>query len=90
METYCSAIGLPFSEHMLTWEPKHFLAWKTKLFHEVLHNVVAESTGFIKQSPTGNSEKSLEALPLDFQAAVKDAIPVYEKLYNVRMVPNAV
>ena len=87
---YCSSTGLPFSEHMLTWEPNAFPEWKRTLFYEDFHNKVMASSGFIGISPAGSSEKSLEALPPDFQAAVKDAMPVYEKLYSVRTRPIAI
>ena len=87
MEMYCRTTGLPYAEHMLTWEPKVFAEWKECMHYQVWHGKVMASSGFVKHVPS-NSKSSLKDLPSEIQEAVKSALPFYEKLYSVRRVPN--
>ena len=89
MEMYCKATGLPFAEHMLTWESKTFPEWKECMYYEAMHSQVIASSGFVKNTRR-SSKTSLEDLPPELQEAVKHALPFYEKLYSVRSVPNGV
>lgn len=86
---YCRTTGLPFAEHMLTWEPKVFPEWKECLRYQAWHGKVIASSGFVKRVPE-SSKASLKDLhvPSELQEAVKHALPFYEKLYSVRSVPT--
>ena len=84
MEMYCRETGLPFSENMLSWEPKVLPDWEQC---PAWYRGVMKSTGFEKAA--GKSTVDPDLLP-EFQDAVKEALPYYEKLYSVRRLPISV
>ena len=84
MEMYCREAGLPYTEDMLTWEPKVFPDWKQYPKYYIWHENVTSSTGF-KPKKAGATEVTL--LP-EFLKAVEKAIPYYERLNSVRRVPQ--
>ena len=87
-EMYCKTTGLPFAEHMLTWEPKTFPEWKECLYYKAWHGKVIASSGFMNHAAR-STKISLNDLPCEYQEAVKHALPFYEKLHKIRRVPNA-
>ena len=83
---YCRETRLPFSESMLTWEPKVFPEWKQYSNYESWFRSVMTSSGFVKH--TGKQEKSSDSTLLPkLEVAVKKAMPYYQKLNSLRMVP---
>ena len=86
---YCKTTGLPFTEHMLTWEPKTFPEWKECVYYKAWYGKVMASSGFVKHAAR-STKTSLNDLPPEYQEAVKHALPFYEKLRRVRSVPNVV
>ena len=83
---YCRETGLPFSEEMLTWEPKVFPQWKQYPQYHLWFESVTHSSGFIKQDTEKASKPKVELQP-GLQAAVERALPFYDKLYGVRCIP---
>ena len=86
MEAYCRSVGLPFSEQMLTWEPKAFPDWKQYSTYEYWHQGVMASTGFTKPTRE-HSQSDTDDLPPRLNDAAQNALPFYEKLMNVRITP---
>ena len=89
MKLYCNATGLPFSEDMLTWEPREIPRWKQCPNYQEWHGEVMTSSGFKKDSPARYNTLRLEDLSPVFQEAVKHALPFYEKLHSVRTLPSS-
>ena len=87
LNMYCNVTGLPFSEDMLTWEPKVFPRWKQCQGYEIYHGEVIASSGFKKYSPWRSNTLQLEDIPPAYQEALEDALPFYEKLHSVRTLP---
>ena len=75
MENYCNATGLPFSENMLTWE-QNKPDWMKFKHNDVWHEEEVASSGFTVSQETPQPQMS--ELQLDFQEAVKKALPFYE------------
>ena len=87
MEMYCKATGLPFSEHMMRWEPKAFPEWIDCPYYQAWHGQVIESSGFKPPSSTQPGQSEFDSLPPECQEEVKRAQPYYEKLYSLRSTP---
>ena len=86
MEVYCKSVGLPFSDKMVEWEPKKvFHDWKQYPMYEVWHKKVMDSTGFVKHTEK-QMKSSADLLP-EYRDAVKNALPYYEKLNSLRIIP---
>ena len=83
MQMYCGETGLPFSESMLSWEPKTLGEWDQS---PAWYQGVMRSTGFTKATEK-SAAVSADHLPPEFQEAVKEALPFYEKLRSVRKLP---
>lgn len=87
MKIYCNTVGLPFSDKILTWEPKLFPEWKLYPNYEFWHKSVSTSTGFMKNTERQQMEPSVHLLP-QFEDAVKKAMPYYEQLKSIRINPS--
>ena len=85
MEMYCRETGLPFSESMLTWEPKVFPEWKRYQNYKPWFESVITSSGFIKYS--GKQPNSSDKLLPELEVAAKKALTYYDKLNFLRNVP---
>ena len=83
---YCRETGLPFTEEMLTWEPKVFPEWEMCPHYQLWFQSVMHSSGFIKQDTEKDSKPKVELQPA-VQAALKRALPFYDKLYGYRCIP---
>ena len=84
LEFYCRRTGLPFSESMLSWEPKVLPEWTQSTGWEGFHKTVINSTGFQKHNPS-QPIRPLEDLPMSYQEEVKKAQPCYEAMHKVRI-----
>ena len=83
MEHYCSAVGLPFEESMLTWTPGVVEDWTRNVNYQVWHGAAIMSSGFMKPKdpqPQINLSKEVED-------AIKKALPSYDYMYAYRINP---
>ena len=83
---YCTQTGLPFSESMLTWEPKVFPEWQKYAKYEPWFETVMNSSGFMNET-IKQKDPSDKVLP-EFELAARRALPYYNKLNSVRSVPK--
>jgi len=84
-EAFCNAVGLPFLEHALTWEPgsdtSDYSWWDGGSFHENLKN----STGL---RPQTRRYVSLEDAPERVRRVHRRMRPHYDHLYVHRLTPR--
>lgn len=69
IKQYCSAVGIPFSEEMLSWDSGPVDEWAKWGGY---HNAAEKSTGFIKESKA--------KVPEHLQAIVDECMPTYNYL----------
>ena len=84
MEHYCSAVGLPFEESMLTWTPGVIKDWTYNFpLYQVWHGTAMMSSGFMKPRET-KPEFNLSKEAAD---AIEKALPFYDYMYAYRIKP---
>ena len=84
MEQYCSAVGLPFEESMLTWTPGVVKDWTLNFaHHQEWHGTAMMSSGFMKPKETQPEVN----LPEDLEDAISKALPFYDFMYAYRIKP---
>jgi hypothetical protein len=87
MKLYCSATGLPFTEDMLKWEQEEIKECNWFPTYKLWYGAAMSSTGFRK--PKLSSEEPLSNYPKIVEECVRDELPYYEALYEVRAKPIA-
>ncbi|XP_071805511.1 uncharacterized protein [Asterias amurensis] len=93
LQKYCSALGLPFSESILSWEPGMPSNWivpkSVREAEEEFHwmSTVLESRCFNKAHQTPSNEAT-EETPDIVKEMVAVAQPFYDKLYARRILPS--
>lgn len=87
MKLYCSATGLPFTEDMLKWEQEEIKECNWFPTYKLWYGTAMSSTGFMK--PKLSSEEPLSNYPKIVEECVRDELPYYEALYEVRAKPIA-
>lgn len=84
MEQYCSAVGLPFEESMLSWTPGEVQDWMSFAHCQVWHRTAMMSSGFMKPE-----EMQPESdLPRDVETAIAKALPSYNIMHAYRIKPG--
>ena len=86
MEHYCSAVGLPFEESMLTWTPGVVKDWTVNApyYRQEWHGTAMMSSGFMKPKETQPEVKLSE----EVEVAIKTALPFYDYMHGYRMKPG--
>ncbi|XP_038066333.1 uncharacterized protein LOC119736389 [Patiria miniata] len=90
LSTYCSKMGIPYSDKLLSWEAGEDIVdqWIgtmiTMVNHAEAFKQVFASEGFGAPSPV----PELESLPNDVQACVRDSMQYYEHLHHLKIVAN--
>ena len=82
---FCEAVGLPFSEEMLRWQPGEPEAWKK---WPGWHDSAINSTGFVAKSRRDAKEEE-EELPPEVLAYIERSMSIYERLHSLRLIPKA-
>lgn len=83
MQIYCEAVGLPFIEHMTSWQPGPVADWGPCT---AWHDEVMNSSGFI--APPEKDTGSPGDLSPEVASAVKECMPYYEALAARRILPK--
>ena len=81
MESYCSATGIDFQEHMLTWTPGVVQDWTRSKHFKVWHEITMNSSGFMKPK---EATLALSDYPKVVAKYVYDSLPFYEAMYSAR------
>ena len=81
MESYCSATGIDFQEHMLTWTPGVVHDWTCCKYFEVWHGAAMNSSGFMKPK---EATLPLSDYPEEVEKCVHYSLPFYEAMYSAR------
>ena len=81
MESYCSATGIDFQEHMLTWTPGVVHDWTRFKHFEVWHGAAMNSSGFMKPK---EATLALSDYPEAVAKCVHYSLPFYEAMYSAR------
>ena len=86
MKVYCTAMGLPYKESMVSWEPKSFPEWEygPPSVYLPWHSAVINSTGFDKKQ-SSNSSVNVDGLEQEIRGAVEEAMPFYETMHKARV-----
>ncbi|XP_038069105.1 branched-chain-amino-acid aminotransferase-like protein 2 [Patiria miniata] len=89
LSTYCSKMGIPYSDKLLSWEAgedvvDQWLCTKILLAHTAAYSHVFASEGFGAPTPV----PILASLPDDVQACVRYSMGYYEHLHHRRIVAN--
>ncbi|KAI3625767.1 hypothetical protein CBS9595_001128 [Malassezia furfur] len=81
LEQYCGALGVPFDESMLSWNPGAVDIWaKWGKYHESAEG----SSGFIKEKAKETAEPVEH--PQEVQRCIDANMPVFNQLYEKRTV----
>jgi hypothetical protein len=82
LRAFCQAVGLPFDDRMMSWEPGPVEKWKT---WAGWHDDAMRSRGFapvIQSAPPNHDEA---ALPIAVRQCIEDAWPVYQRLRSIAL-----
>ncbi|XP_038066880.1 branched-chain-amino-acid aminotransferase-like protein 1 [Patiria miniata] len=94
LSTYCSKMGIPYSDKLLSWQADGDNITKTWIMSNSIgasnrmqgyyYKRAFESVGFVKTSPLPD----LASLPDDVQACVEYSLDYYERLHRERIKPG--
>ncbi|WFC98027.1 hypothetical protein MYAM1_000748 [Malassezia yamatoensis] len=80
LQQYCEALGVPFTEDMLSWNPGAVDIWaKWGKYHESAEG----SSGFIQEKP---KEETPKPQPDEVQRCIDDNMPTFDALYEKRTI----
>lgn len=82
MQSYCEAVGLPFDERMISWQPGPVAEWGPCT---AWHDEVMNSAGILP--PQENTGEPTD-LPPEVVSAVEECLPYYKKLAALRILPK--
>ncbi len=91
LRLFCKAVGLPFRESLLKWEPIEDIPWHNSQALLTIHKAngayeaALKSTGWIKGEP---KPADLSQLPQQALDAIEEARPYYQTLYEKRLRPD--
>ena len=89
MNEYCSAVGLPFDEGMLTWTPGVVQDWTGLPYYREWHETAMMSSGFVKPNSTNETSVIQEDdLPRNVEDAVKKALAFHDVMHASRIKPG--
>lgn len=83
LKLYCEATGLDYNENMMNWQP--FTPEQQKDCHGVFGNWKNHVIGSTCFKPGLSRVRDIKVLPEKIQDMVADAMPIYEKMYNMRL-----
>lgn len=87
IRAYCEAVGIPFLERALTWEPgprKALMWWDNGSWHETLQ----QSRGFLRQEARAQN-RDPGVLPERLQRILFECQPIYDTLRAARLRPHS-
>ncbi|XP_071785991.1 uncharacterized protein [Asterias amurensis] len=91
LRLFCKAVGLPFRESLLKWEPIEEIPWHNSQSLLTIHKAngayeaALKSTGWITGEP---KPADLSQLPQIVLNAIEEARPFYQTLYEKRLMPD--
>ncbi|XP_071794720.1 uncharacterized protein [Asterias amurensis] len=91
LEALCIKLGLPYSDHLLTWDKGISDTWTiSDKFKPLIENIPAfesfrDSTGFKRRSPGKGASSGDAEITADMQRCIDPNMPFYLKMYEQRL-----